>query len=122
MDFLQEFNIIKNEFEEGHKAVEWYDKRDEEFDDHIKYVIHCEYGFHERPTIHYNHMYGGNEEFNKLLSKYKLLMEWYNPCIVLLYAKNEVKNSVAVFLKGEQRQRYIDDSDDDGNNTIEKYL
>jgi len=126
MDFLQEFNTIKNELEEAHTAYDWYDCHD--YDDHIKYVIHCEYGWHEKPTIHYNHMYGGNEEFNKLLNKYKLLMEWDNPCILLIYGKQEVKNSVAVFLKGQHKENYLKDSDNEdedyliGSNMMGKYL
>jgi len=127
MDFLQEFNTIKNELEEAHTAGDWYKDRGEEYDDHIKYIIHCEYGHHERPTIHYNLAYGGNTEFNKLLNKYKLLMEWENPVIVLIYGKKEVKNSVAVFLKGQHKENYLKDSESDsdgegGGNMINKYL
>lgn len=125
MDFLQEFNTIKNDLETIETAAEWYDG--EEYDSHIKYIINAEYGHHERPTIHYNLEYGGNEDFNRLLSKHKLLMEWENPAIVLIYDKNEVKNSVAVFLKGEHKDQYLQDSDNDegylvGANMMDKYL
>jgi hypothetical protein len=126
MDFLQEFTAIKNELEDIHIARDWYDG--EEFDDHIEYIIHCEYSHHDKPTIHYNLEYGGNTEFNKLLKKYKLLMEWETPCIVSIYNKKNVKNSVAVFLKGDHKTNYLRDSDDSdsdsesGANMINKYL
>lgn len=119
MDFLEDFKKIKNELEEVYTAEEWHNGNP--FDDNELYIIHCEYGHHDKPTIHYNLNYGGNEEFNNLLKKYNLLMEWENPAIVSLYSKNGVKNSVAVFLKGEHKERYLKNNSFDSVN-IEDYL
>lgn len=126
MDFLQEFTTIKNELEAIHTARDWYDGQS--FDENIQYIIHCEYAYHEKPSIHYDLEYGGNTEFNKLLKKYKLLMEWNTPCLVSIYNKKGVKNSVAVFLRGQSKENYLRDSDnsdsdsESGENMIDKYL
>jgi len=95
MDFLSEFKKIKNELEEVYTAEEW--NKGDYYDINIKYIIHCEYGHHDKPTIHYNLMYGGNDEFNELLDKYGLLMEWINPCLVELYSAEGVKKEFEVF-------------------------
>ena len=38
-----------------------------------------------RIKLHYDLCYWGDDDFNKLLTKYKLNMDWYDNCIAIIY-------------------------------------
>jgi hypothetical protein len=101
-EIIADFNTFHNKNEEIFQKHQWKgkwsgfcdendenDENDESGDTHILLICaeYCPSSEDEITHIHYDLNYWGSNRFNEWLEKHNLHVEWYDTCIMWVYAK-----------------------------------